>query len=204
MAIAGGNPLKSFNYANNNNFVAFVAQEPIRLQDINYFSIISSSFENPVLERNILDSSTRIFGNEVSFLFYLFAAKILHQSNDNPNIVLQNYFQYLSSFSRFFGENSKQDASKIYIAKSDLPKLSSFQNNTAESLFVALVLRQMIYESNSLISKVYIWHFKADFITRGNNNFINNVLVIQLFLLLIKQNYEYTNYSLPHTANTYQ
>lgn len=102
-------------------------------------------------------------------------------SNYSSFIIQGNFQDYLSSFARFFGVNARQDASKIYIQKADLPNLDLLLDNSAESLLVALLLRAMLYESNSLISTVHIFIFNKYFI---NNLLITN-LVLELYLPII-------------------
>jgi hypothetical protein len=87
---------------------------------------------------------------------------------------------YLSSHARFFGNHFKQDANNIYITKSDLPSLTPEFNNTAESLFIALLLRTLIYESNDFISLIKISHWGTSFVIINQIPFRLTVLVIEI------------------------
>lgn len=102
-------------------------------------------------------------------------------SANYSSFVFQSSFQdYLSSFARFFGINARQDATKVYIQKADLPKLNSLINNTVESLFIALLLRAMQFESNDMISRVVIELFKQEFVTINNISMLRSIFVINL------------------------
>lgn len=95
----------------------------------------------------------------------------------------QGYFyQYLSSHTRFFGLGFKQDSNFVYIQKSDLPQLTVSQNNRAESLFVALLLKIMTDESNQLISRVMVEQWKTEFTTQQA---VNNLKYLQVNTFLI-------------------
>lgn len=104
------------------------------------------------------------------------------------NVSQGNYQNYLSSLARFFGVNAKQDASYLYIQKSDLILLTPRVNNTAESLLVALLLRIKQYESNSLISRVLIELFKQEFIVVNSLPKVQNIFLVKLYGLAT---YEY-------------
>jgi hypothetical protein len=81
------------------------------------------------------------------------------------------YLQYLSSFERFFGIGSTQDATKIYIKKAALPRLTPLANNKAETLLAALLARLYEAESNYLVSKVMVSFYKKELIV------LNSVLI---------------------------
>lgn len=108
---------------------------------------------------------------------------------------------YLSIFARFFGINTKQTTTHVYINKADLPDLNPKANNTAESLLVALLLREMQYESNFLISRIVIEKYKAEFASLSGKPVIVNTLLIRLYLLLNFINYESQNADSPITPN---
>lgn len=94
-----------------------------------------------------------------------------------------NYQIYQSSFVRFFGEGFKQDSSKIYIQKNSLPLLTLSNNNTAESLLVALLLQIKQYESNSLISLATVEIFSQNFISSNNDShLILTTLLLKLYV----------------------
>lgn len=95
------------------------------------------------------------------------------------NIPMPYYQTYLSSFARFFGVNAKQDVSNLYLVKSDLG-LTPLSYNNPESILVALLLRIAIYESNPLMSNVYIFLYKR-YIEQGVQNFLVSNLVILLY-----------------------
>lgn len=69
------------------------------------------------------------------------------------------YQDYLSSHARLFGLNFRQDIKNLYINKSDLPLLIPSKNNTPESLFVAVLLRIIMYEARDITALVngYVW-----------------------------------------------
>lgn len=95
---------------------------------------------------------------------------------------------YLSSLVRFFGEGFRQDANYFYINKTALPGLTLHSQNTAESLLTALLLRVKDYESNSLISRVIVEHWKTQPIKVNNKNLIMGILLVKLYVLA---KYEY-------------
>lgn len=107
-----------------------------------------------------------------------------------------SYQNYLSRLARFFGVNAKQDANYLYIQKSDLILLIPRVNNTAESLFIALLLQVEQFESNSLISTVLVELFKQEFVSRNNQVYINSLLLVKLYTSVI-----YVNRSNPDIAN---
>ena len=98
----------------------------------------------------------------------------------SPAIRLGNYQQYQSSFARFFGVNAKQTAAHLHISKADLPGLSPKASDTAESILIALLLQEMIYESNSLISRIVVERWGNQLISSNNKNFIRSFLLIKL------------------------
>lgn len=125
-------------------------------------------------------------------------------ASDNIRIGIPH--DYLSSLARFFGVNARQDLNNIYINKADLIGLEPHSNNTAESLLVALLLRQKDYESNSLISTVYTSLFVSELIDGlGTNNlgnkYIRHILLVQVFARL---NYssDWSSYVVETNANT--
>lgn len=95
-----------------------------------------------------------------------------------------DFANYYSSFARFFGVNAMQTSTHLTIRKSDLPRLSSLANNTAESLLIALLLQVLIYESNNLISNVYIELYKKELINVNGVNYSSYVLLVRLLALL--------------------
>lgn len=95
------------------------------------------------------------------------------------NIPLGMQQSYRSRFARFFGVNATQDINNVYIKKSDL-SLTELSNNTAESILVALLLYIAKYESNLIISNVYIYLFKQYINTDMQPKLISN-LVVHLF-----------------------
>lgn len=105
-----------------------------------------------------------------------------------------NYQNYQSSFTRFFGEGFKQDASKIYIQKSSLMLLTALPNNTAESLLTALLLQVKTYESNSLISNAVIELFSQSLVTKDNETLIQSTLLIKLYKIAATQGNLSPNY----------
>lgn len=92
------------------------------------------------------------------------------------------YYNYPSPFARFFGANARQDATKIYLKKSDFG-LSDKDNHTAECLLVALLLRVMYFESAPSSSDVVIEHLD----TRFSNGLVSKTLVLYLYSLLTYQ-----------------
>lgn len=51
------------------------------------------------------------------------------------------FFNLLSNLQIFFGLNASQDTNFLYIKKADLTDLTPLTNNTAESLFTAIIAR---------------------------------------------------------------
>ncbi|MBE9191399.1 hypothetical protein IQ230_13795 [Gloeocapsopsis crepidinum LEGE 06123] len=111
------------------------------------------------------------------------------------------YQDYLSTFSRFFGVNAKQDNNYLYINKADLAALTANANNTAESLLIALLLQIKEYESNSLLSSVVVEYWKTQFIKLQDYSIILNIFVVKLYALVKFINYESQNASEPITPN---
>ncbi|WP_414587405.1 hypothetical protein [Scytonema sp. PCC 10023] len=109
-----------------------------------------------------------------------------------------NYQDYLSSHARFFGNNFRQDANFIYITKSDLPLFDSKPNNTAESLFVALLLRALIYEANDLLSLIYIYRWRTYFVVAKKPVCVN-ILVIEVN---VPAKYKYVNVEIINANST--
>lgn len=105
---------------------------------------------------------------------------------------------------QFFGTGSSQDINNIYIQKSSLSRLTPLPNNTAQSIFVALLLQASAFQPNSSTSKVVVEQFKTSFITRNSQAYINYAFVIKLYLLMIYVNYEMQNYNAPHIPDTYK
>ncbi|MGL5925486.1 hypothetical protein [Chroococcidiopsis sp.] len=106
--------------------------------------------------------------------------------------VSSGYFvNYLSRLARFFGIRARQDINYLYIQKSDLPLLAVSLSNTAESLLIALLLQVMLYESNSLISRVTVDAFKTEFATVNSRAVIRSILLIRLYSLVTRiENFE--------------
>ncbi len=107
----------------------------------------------------------------------------LSQSTDALSLIkgvnalpFSNYHPYQSRFARFFGVGARQDASKLYIQKADLG-LALAANNTAESILVALLLQVLKYESNSLLSDVYIYIFQQYFETVSQPIAVSNLVI---------------------------
>lgn len=88
-----------------------------------------------------------------------------------------DYHDYLSSLTRFFGDGFKQDSQYFYINKAALPGLTTEVNNNAEALLTGLLLRVKEYESNSLISRVTVEHWKTTYI----DNYQSKILLIKLY-----------------------
>jgi hypothetical protein len=115
-------------------------------------------------------------------------------------VSFSEYINYFSKLARFFGKNASQDATKLYIQKSDLPYLTATENNTAESLFVALLLKVLLDESNSLSSPVFVYHWGTYF----SENKVFHTYIINLFVLVVYVNYEAQNLEtaiIPDTFN---
>lgn len=79
---------------------------------------------------------------------------------------------------RIFGANAKQDISKIYINKVDLPGLTANSNNSAESLLIALLLQAIKFES-SYESRIVVERRPVKFVSSRQQRYIN-------FLILVK------------------
>lgn len=106
----------------------------------------------------------------------------------NPYIQYRqsDYTNYLSRLARFFGDNAKQNTTHLIIQKSDLPSLTPKLDNTAESLLIALLVRVMFYESNSLISTTVVTFFKTEFLNLNLVPITQSILLIQLFTKVTK------------------
>lgn len=105
------------------------------------------------------------------------------------------FINYLSRLARFFGDNAKQTNTHLIIQKTDLPSLTPRLSNTAESLLIAVLLRVILYESNSLISTVTIDFFKTEYVQQT----VNNILLLRLFTLVV---YSYPLPGYPYGAIT--
>lgn len=107
------------------------------------------------------------------------------------------YVNYLSRLARFFGDNAKQTNTHLIIQKSDLPSLTPKLSNTAESLLLAIILRVMLYESNSIISKTTVTFFKTEFLKVNLVPIIQTILIINLFATVTK----FEIYEIVHKTN---
>lgn len=153
----------------------------------------SAFFSNPV--NSLLSyktNATSAIGSPQSGLVF---------SSAHQTIVLGKYQDYQSRFARFFGENAKQDVNFLYVLKSDLI-ISSSINNTAESIFVALMLQILIYESNSEISTVFVEKFSNYLSNKNNIDFVNNNLIIKLYQPIYSVNDMYY-YDIELTPNSF-
>ena len=109
--------------------------------------------------------------------------------------------EYLASLVRFFGDGFRQDTKFFYINKTALPGLTPQVNNTAEALLTGLLLRVKEYESNSLISKVTVEHWKLELIKVDNVPMIKEILLVKLYGSTIFINYELQSINTPVTPN---
>lgn len=103
-------------------------------------------------------------------------------------VSLGKYQDYQSSFARFFGVSAYQNNDFLYIKKTDVG-VQPLTNSTAESLFVGILLRALIEESNSLLSNVYISLFRK-YIEPGRQPLIVTNLVINLYMKIIYESVE--------------
>lgn len=71
------------------------------------------------------------------------------------------------SLSEIFGDGATQDASTLIIQKADLPKLSTNQDNRAEQLLVALILKAIPIFQGELVDE------NDDYIVDSDFNKIN-------------------------------
>lgn len=162
--------------------------------------IVKSIIAN--VNNSLIDSTTfnLAINTNTGSVANLLGVLLTSSCQGNPNSYFHNY---LSSFVRFFGDNAKQDVSRIYIKKSDLT-LTTNANNRAESLVVALLLRVMQYESDDYISRVVIKRDMTRYVSKNNFPYVQIVLTVKLYLLLVIQGNEFVNYNAPHIADTYQ
>ncbi|NJM23520.1 MAG: hypothetical protein HC907_35270 [Richelia sp. SM1_7_0] len=97
---------------------------------------------------------------------------------------------YHSNFQVFFGLNSTQTSSQLIIKKSDLPGLTASANNTAESLFVVLLINALsVYEYSSAGISSRLWGFVV------NQNKRVYTIVVELCNKLNITDDEFTNYT---------
>lgn len=89
------------------------------------------------------------------------------------------YHNYLSGLARLFGINARQDETKLYISKSDLLGLTARVNNSAESLFVALLLQIVRQSTDPLIAKIFISIFKTELIISRQQSVKNTILDVK-------------------------
>lgn len=99
-----------------------------------------------------------------------------------------NYQELLSTFQSLFGVDARQDSSRIYINKANLPLLTSQADNTAESLLISLLLQNQKYESTSERSLMVITRLFSQFIKNKNANLVKDILLIDLYA---KPRYQY-------------
>lgn len=92
------------------------------------------------------------------------------------------YQDYFSSFARVFGVNARQDGSKIYLSKFDLSQLTAHSTNSAQSIFVALLLQVLVNDSNSLLSAFAIQFWKAQLIKVDNQPRILTTLLVDFYI----------------------
>ncbi|BAZ36971.1 hypothetical protein NIES4101_28920 [Calothrix sp. NIES-4101] len=97
-----------------------------------------------------------------------------------------NQINYQSSFQVFFGADSRQSLSNLIIKKSDLLGLTPNVNNTAESLFVAVLVNLIINNTNINNDNIKVSKWR----TIINDNTRNNIILIQLFNTITLENNE--------------
>lgn len=154
---------------------------------INTESNLASYSTNPLI--TFSDSVFRVRGNLLTAYGYFNKVSLISLGLYNlPQSASVNYLQPLN---RFFGINARQDATKLYINKSDLQGLTSSSNNTAEAILIAIILRIINFEANSQISGICIVKFKTYFISKNKVNYIVHELIINLFRLTAHTNYVY-------------
>jgi hypothetical protein len=101
---------------------------------------------------------------------------------------------YQSNFQVLFGIDATQDLSGLRIKKDNLSYLQPLTNNTAESLFVSLILKLVLLNSENNISfSGYFWG------TNISNNIRNDIFVINLLNKLIPVDI----YELPEPNNIF-
>ncbi|PAX52854.1 hypothetical protein [Brunnivagina elsteri] len=107
-------------------------------------------------------------------------------------IFLQSHsINYQSNFQVFFGIDSSQSLSHLIIKKSALSGLTASANNTAESLFVALILNSLnlLLPDTTASVNSYLWGANI-----ANDKKIHTIL-INFYNQLSTVDYEFTNYS---------
>lgn len=107
-------------------------------------------------------------------------------SNAFIALSMGSYQPYQSRFARFFGEGSRQTSTHIYIKKAALPLLNPTLTNSSQSLMVALLLKVMADESNSLISRVTVEVFNIEFLANGNLGIMQTILIVNLYSFVQK------------------
>ena len=100
----------------------------------------------------IIAASTRTKGLISSSLKI---ALVLTKSKSLP-IVESNFVNQLTTFQALFGITSYQSATAIYIKKAELAGLTIKNNNSAESLLVALLLLWVKYAKGKIDGKISI------------------------------------------------
>lgn len=107
-------------------------------------------------------------------------------------IIGMSFRNYSTFFQLVFGVNAVQSASLLKIKKADLTGIQAVSNNTAESLFVALLLQMFAFNNNNNKNlNTYKWGSNV------NNNILTHTLILELFNQLVALN----TYEIPEPDN---
>lgn len=97
-----------------------------------------------------------------------------------------SFKDYFSFFQLLFGINAVQTIGLLIIKKSELGRLQFTANNTAQSLFVCLLVRAFIFNSsNNDKLNIYSWG-----ITMNTNSIINTIIIEMINQLIPVDGYE--------------
>lgn len=91
------------------------------------------------------------------------------------------FVDYTPDIRKYFGVNAYQDSEKLVVNKSDLG-LTQLKIYSAESIFVALLLKIMNHEDTRMTAPILIEKFKTEFITANQLNWIRDILLVNLFI----------------------
>ncbi len=140
------------------------------------------------LSGELINGTSNISQGLMQFLSYLspsngYILPTLLVLTPQLNSAIGQYQPYLSSLARFFGENAKQTVTHIQINKADI-QIQPLINNTAESLLVGILLRNLQENNNSISSNVYVSLFSR-YVEQGDPQMLITSLIIRLYSKVI-------------------
>lgn len=136
-----------------------------------------------------------------------YSSQLFESSSFFSGIVRSNasYFAFgtynpINVFAFIFGSNAVQTSTQLIINKSDLIGLTPNINNTAESLFVSIILRLLTGNNNVNFIKLNCVYWGGGYI---NNKRVDTIILNFYKLLTVINEYEIQNISSSINPNDY-